>query len=115
MEQKSPKSICAGLAWGFAALLAAPAWAGTGTSDQSQPPFVPPNDVTMAYVRAHYGQPSSRKTAVGQPPITRWDYHHFIVYFEYNRVIHSVIPGEPPPLYHRKLLILGQPGDSPRR
>ena len=29
--------------------------------------------------------------AVGQPPITRWDYRTFSVYFEGNRVINSVV------------------------
>ena len=28
--------------------------------------------------------------AVGQPPITRWDYREFSVYFERDRVINSV-------------------------
>jgi hypothetical protein len=27
---------------------------------------------------------------VGQPPITRWDYASYSVYFEYDRVIDSV-------------------------
>jgi hypothetical protein len=27
---------------------------------------------------------------VGQPPIERWEYPGFIVYFEYRNVLHSV-------------------------
>ena len=30
---------------------------------------------------------------VGQPPITRWDYPHFSVFFEKDRVIHAVALG----------------------
>jgi hypothetical protein len=29
-------------------------------------------------------------SAVEQPPITRWDYPAFSVYFEHDRVIHAV-------------------------
>ncbi len=41
-------------------------------------------------VRQRYGQPQSVKGPVGNPPITQWIYDDFIVYFEYNHVIHSV-------------------------
>jgi hypothetical protein len=41
-------------------------------------------------VTQRFGEPSKRHTAVGQPPITRWDYPGFSVYFEYDRVIDSV-------------------------
>jgi hypothetical protein len=47
--------------------------------------------MTQARVEAKYGAPQSRKPAVGDPPISRWDYPKFVVYFEYDRVIHAVI------------------------
>jgi hypothetical protein len=28
---------------------------------------------------------------VGDPPISRWVYDHFTVYFEYDKVLHSVV------------------------
>ena len=31
------------------------------------------------------------RAAVGEPPITRWEYRNMIVYFEYDRVIHAVM------------------------
>lgn len=37
-----------------------------------------------------WGQPLKRHAAVGQPPISRWDYLEFSVYFEHNHVINSV-------------------------
>ena len=41
-------------------------------------------------VEARYGTPEERLSAVGQPPISRWIYEDFTVYFEYDHVIHSV-------------------------
>jgi hypothetical protein len=46
---------------------------------------------TMASVEGHFGAPSGRHAAVGNPPITRWDYPQFSVYFEHDRVLHSVL------------------------
>ncbi len=45
---------------------------------------------TMQAVESRFGQPASRHAAVGQPPITRWDYADFSVFFENDRVIHAV-------------------------
>jgi hypothetical protein len=51
--------------------------------------------LSMAAVESTYGAPSQRHAAVGgsvvqHPPITRWDYPSFSVYFENDRVIHAV-------------------------
>ncbi|MGD1983058.1 MAG: hypothetical protein PVF93_04025 [Chromatiaceae bacterium] len=46
---------------------------------------------TMDSVRAGYGDPSSTAPAVGDPPITRWIYPEYTVYFEYDRVIEVVV------------------------
>lgn len=37
-----------------------------------------------------HGEPDKRHPAVGQPPISRWDYPGFSVYFEHQTVIGSV-------------------------
>ncbi len=50
----------------------------------------PARGISMANVEARFGSPASRTAAVGKPPITRWDYPGFIVYFEYDHVVHSV-------------------------
>jgi hypothetical protein len=50
----------------------------------------PKRGMTMGQVEAKFGQPTSKSPAVGKPPITRWDYPGFAVYFEYNHVVHSV-------------------------
>ncbi len=50
----------------------------------------PSRGMSQTRVEASYGAPQARHNAVGDPPITRWDYAEFVVFFEYDRVIHSV-------------------------
>lgn len=50
----------------------------------------PSRGMTQARVEANYGTPTARRGAVGDPPISRWDYDNFVVYFEYDKVIHAV-------------------------
>ncbi len=52
---------------------------------------LPRAGTTMAAVEAQYGAPESKRDAVGQPPITRWEYPAFIVFFENDRVINAVV------------------------
>lgn len=59
---------------------------------QSAPAIdVPRNGITMAKVRQQYGAPQTEHPAVGEPPISRWDYAGYSVFFEHDLVIHSVI------------------------
>ena len=51
----------------------------------------PHNGITMAQVRQQYGNPVSEHPAVGDPPITRWDYAGYSVFFENDLVLHSVV------------------------
>ncbi|HEV2229849.1 MAG TPA: hypothetical protein VGR86_12925 [Steroidobacteraceae bacterium] len=58
----------------------------------------PKRGLTMSEVEKHFGAPVTRHPAVGggsphRPPITRWDYNGFSVFFENDRVIHSVATG----------------------
>jgi hypothetical protein len=53
----------------------------------------PTRGTTMHQVEAKFGAPQKRYPAVGKPPITRWDYPAFSVFFEYNRVVHAVVHG----------------------
>jgi hypothetical protein len=50
----------------------------------------PARGATMQRVEANFGAPAERMAAIGEPPITRWEYPGFVVYFEYDHVIHSV-------------------------
>jgi hypothetical protein len=51
----------------------------------------PSRGMTMDRVEARFGAPLSRTAAVGDPPITRWQYESFVVYFEYQHVVHSAV------------------------
>ena len=53
----------------------------------------PARGATMATVEAKFGAPQNRHEAVGNPPITRWDYGAFSVFFEKDRVIDAVATG----------------------
>jgi outer membrane protein assembly factor BamE (lipoprotein component of BamABCDE complex) len=53
----------------------------------------PARGMTMKAVESKFGTPASRHDAVGKPPITRWDYPAFSVFFEHDRVIHAVATG----------------------
>ncbi len=50
----------------------------------------PSRGMSMTAVASHFGAPTSKVPAVGNPPISRWQYPGFIVYFEHDHVIHSV-------------------------
>jgi len=51
----------------------------------------PHNGQSMDQVSAKYGEPDQKIPAVGNPPISRWVYGKYTVYFENDRVIHSVL------------------------
>lgn len=61
---------------------------GTGAASAESRPA---SGMTQASVEAKYGTPVSKIAPVGDPPISRWVYSDFIVYFEYDRVIHTVL------------------------
>lgn len=46
-------------------------------------------------VLERFGLADEEHPPVGQPPITRWDYRSFSVYFEYDHVINSVLHHQP--------------------
>jgi hypothetical protein len=45
----------------------------------------------MAAVEERFGPPEQRHPPIGTPPITRWEYARFVVVFEHDRVIHTVV------------------------
>jgi hypothetical protein len=53
----------------------------------------PGRGLTMSAVEAKFGAPQARHDAVGTPPITRWDYAGFSVFFEKDKVIDAVAVG----------------------
>ncbi len=53
----------------------------------------PSRGMSMEQVAAKFGEPATKVPAVGKPPISRWEYPGFIVYFEHEHVIHAVVAG----------------------
>ena len=51
----------------------------------------PNRGMTMEQVATKFGEPVTKVPAVGKPPISRWEYPGFVVYFEVDHVIHSVV------------------------
>lgn len=52
---------------------------------------LPANGLTKTEVEQRYGRPNERRAPVGQPPISRWLYDEYSVYFEHDLVIESVL------------------------
>ncbi|MCM0611743.1 hypothetical protein KFJ24_04540 [Marinobacter sediminum] len=59
-------------------------------ADRYQGSF-PKTGMTQDSVRSSWGQPAEIRGPVGEPPITQWYYQDFVVYFENNRVLHTVL------------------------
>ena len=51
---------------------------------------LPVRGMSSSKVMAEFGEPDQKSTPVGNPPISRWDYPEFRVYFERSVVITSV-------------------------
>jgi hypothetical protein len=50
----------------------------------------PHRGMNMDQVKAKFGAANEEKDAVGDPPISRWVYNDFTVYYEHQHVIHAV-------------------------
>ena len=95
-QQRGSARICVGLAaCALLALLQTAAAEIVAVDDQVSvaPSTVPrpTRGMTMKAVEAKFGAPQTRHEAVGKPPITRWDYAAFSVFFEKDRVVDSVV------------------------
>ena len=51
----------------------------------------PSAGMTADSVESTFGAPEAKVAPVGDPPIARWEYKDFVVFFEYDRVIHTVV------------------------
>jgi hypothetical protein len=70
---------------------------------------LPGKGTRMADVIKKFGEPKFKHRPAGggsprQPPITRWDYDNFSVFFENTHVIDAVIPDHPAELHHTEEL-----------
>ncbi|GGC73716.1 hypothetical protein [Marinobacter halophilus] len=62
-----------------------------GTQADRSQISLPATGMTQESVRNRWGAPQDMKGPIGEPPISQWHYPDFIVYFEHNRVLHSVV------------------------
>ena len=94
--------LTGGLAMLAAIAFGAPMAAHAGDSllinrvQQEQGMNLPTRGMTMAQVEKRFGAPQRKLQPRGgdtkkHPVINRWDYSDFIVYFEHEHVIHSVL------------------------
>ncbi|WP_196138022.1 hypothetical protein [Aliikangiella sp. G2MR2-5] len=82
-------------------LIALLSWLSLGAHAQTQPVKVtqqsqksvskPGHGQSMEQVEAQFGEPLEKFAPVGEPPIIRWRYSEFTVYFEHDKVIHAVV------------------------
>lgn len=75
----------------------------TSTASRLPASALPPKGMSRAAVASQFGQPHTRHAPVGggsprQPPITRWDYAGFSVFFEYDHVVDAVERNNPAPI-----------------
>jgi len=52
---------------------------------------LPGRGMSMEMVQNRFGDALNKEPAVGQPPISKWIYSSFTVYFESEYVIHAVV------------------------
>lgn len=52
---------------------------------------LPKNGLDKATVEKKFGTPAQKKPAVGDPPISSWDYDTYSVYFEHDLVLFTVL------------------------
>jgi|GEM_PF-3492633 len=58
------------------------------------PAALPIRGQSKKRIKSLFGEPNMKHEAKGTPPIERWDYDEFNVYFESHAVIHTVIKHE---------------------
>jgi hypothetical protein len=77
------------------------------------PTPLPQRGMTMNTVTQRFGEPAQRHAPAGgggpkTPPITRWDYDGYSVFFENSTVIDVVVKDAPAPISH-----VDELGDGP--
>jgi hypothetical protein len=95
------KALTLSLALTAGLLLQAPAHADTLLVDRAQSEAgqsLPTRGQTMAQVEARFGAPQRKHAAIAgpgdrqhNPPITRWVYPGYTVYFEHSHVVDAVV------------------------
>ena len=58
--------------------------------EESAQATIPQRGMSMTEVQRLFGEPQQKVAPVGEPPIARWVYGEYTVYFEHQYVIHTV-------------------------
>lgn len=74
--------------------------------EQLERPATPTRGMSKSSVQQRFGTPNSKIAAIGDPPISRWIYDEYTVVFEYDTVLHAVVPEAPPPIYRSDELVV---------
>lgn len=92
LKLRSKLPVLAALALSCSAIVSSAALADELKTPRVTPASAdrPARGMSMEKVEATFGAPTNRATPVGEPPITRWEYPGFVVYFEHRLVIHTV-------------------------
>jgi len=51
----------------------------------------PSMGMRKAQVEEKFGEPQEISGPIGEPPISKWHYADYVVYFEFDQVIHTVL------------------------
>src|ERR1700722_19956249 len=90
--------VSAALASGLAGIATADMMAvDNGIAVKESDVNTPSRGMSMSQVANKFGEPVTKVPAIGKPPISRWEYPGFVVYFEHDHVIHSVVSGSASP------------------
>lgn len=90
--------LIAALSWALPSLASAEVVKiGVGQQSNKTQIHGPTKGANKASVQAQFGNPKESYSAVGDPPISRWVFDQFTVYFEYDHVVHSVAHHVPNP------------------
>lgn len=92
-KQMKPYCLLLGL---LMAWLVLPSHAEVLTINTFQPEVRPGdhlfvNGLSQQAVLDRFGEPKERLAGVGHPPISRWVYDEFTVYFEFQTALHAVV------------------------
>lgn len=73
------------------------------------PAALPAKGSSKTEVLRQFGEPAVKHPAKGggspkHPPITRWDYPGFSVFFEHSHVVDVVMPDAPAPIHNKEEL-----------
>lgn len=87
-------ALCAAPALADTLDMPAPAAAAPSAAETGKAPYdveLPSRGMSMSSVEKQFGRPITKIAPVGEPPIARWVYPDYTVYFEGKYALHAVL------------------------